>query len=57
MKRIFLFILTNIMVMTTISIVLAITGVGHWMTAQGNSRRSVLYGAWAALSSLSLSLA
>ena len=35
MKRIFLFILTNIMVMTTISIVLAITGVGHWMTAQG----------------------
>ncbi len=35
MKRIFLFILTNFLVMMTISIVLAVTGVGRWMTAQG----------------------
>ncbi len=35
MKRILLFVLTNILVMITISIVLAVTGVGRWMTAQG----------------------
>ena len=35
MKRIFLFILTNILVMVTVSIVLRVLGVGNYLTAAG----------------------
>jgi heat shock protein HtpX len=35
MKRIFLFVLTNLLVMITISIVITLLGVGRYMTAQG----------------------
>ena len=34
-KRIFLFVLTNILVMVSVSIVLSVLGVGNYMTAQG----------------------
>jgi heat shock protein HtpX len=35
MKRIFLFLITNLLVMATISIVITLLGVGRYMTAQG----------------------
>src|SRR5665647_738560 len=34
-KRIFLFVLTNILVMVTVSIVLSVLGVNHYLTASG----------------------
>lgn len=60
MKRIFLFILTNFLVMITISIVLAITGVGRWMTAQGIDYEQLaifclIYGMAGSLFSLAIS--
>jgi len=41
MKRIFLFVLTNILVVITISILVQILGVGHYLTAQGIDYQSL----------------
>jgi heat shock protein HtpX len=41
-KRIFLFILTNVLVIATISIVTSLLGVRGWMTAQGIDYQSLL---------------
>lgn len=41
-KRIFLFLLTNILVMVTISIVVNVLGVGHYMTASGIDYSSLM---------------
>jgi heat shock protein HtpX len=41
-KRIFLFVLTNILVMVTVSIVLSVLGVNHYVTAQGLNYSSLM---------------
>lgn len=41
-KRIFLFVLTNILVMVTVSIVLSVLGVNHYITAQGLNYSSLM---------------
>ena len=42
MKRIFLFVLTNILVMVTVSIVLSVLGVNHYVTAAGLDYSSLM---------------
>lgn len=42
MKRIFLFILTNILVMVTVSIVLRVLGIGNYLTAAGINYSSLM---------------
>lgn len=42
MKRIFLFLLTNILVIATVSIITSVLGIGHYLTAQGINYQSLL---------------
>jgi heat shock protein HtpX len=42
MKRIFLFVLTNIAIMLVLSLVLRVTGLDRWLAAQGGSMGSLL---------------
>jgi heat shock protein HtpX len=60
MKRIFLFVLTNLAVMLVLSVVLRITGLDHWLAAHGSSYGGLLvmsafFGFGGALISLAMS--
>jgi heat shock protein HtpX len=60
MKRIFLFVLTNILVVITISILVQILGVGRYLTAQGIDYESLavlclIWGMTGSLISLAIS--